>query len=161
MGGGDSSSAPEKHAGFCLKSRVCGYSAVFHRGISSVQLLLPSLETVFPGWVFVTQFPPSLFPPEYNSPFFQLHSQFVAPPPHSCALFICSLSLSKHWKGHAWPGGERPVCTCSAARCQGCDDCRRVLPGWVVGRIGVQEVDCPQLRSRMKWGTGSTAYSCH
>lgn len=49
------------------KGRFCGGSAVSHLGISPVQLLLPSLETVFLGWVFVTQFSPSLFLPEYDS----------------------------------------------------------------------------------------------
>lgn len=130
-GRGDSSSAPEKHAGFCLKSRVCGYSAVSHLGISPVQLLLPSLETVFPGWVFVTQFPHSLFPPEYNSPVLQLHSQFVGPPSpplppgRPCA---CAFHLFKALAGPCLAWRVRHVYTCSASRCQGRDDCRRCFP---------------------------------
>lgn len=105
------------------KGRVCGYSAVSDLGISPVRLLLPSLETIFSGCVFVTQFPPlSLFLPEYNL-FLKLDSHFVAPL-LTCVptFFICLFSPSAS-NARALPGlGEmRNVHTCGVMRSQGHD----------------------------------------
>lgn len=64
----DSSFSPEKHAGFYFKGQNLWWFCSFSSGHfpCSAPPSIPG-NSVFLGWVFVTQFSPFLFLPEYDS----------------------------------------------------------------------------------------------